>query len=171
MGLSTHVRRGHPITFGLLIFFGIIEGSIATWLTARYKQHRNWLSISVRDRTHLLLFTSWWTVLLSGRPPDAVLALPLALTRLASALVHLIFLGITWVFWTAGAASITASMGGGINCSRVAEQVTYCNQLNALMGFAWVEWVLTTFALFVVIICAVRSARRGDGTRGALVVD
>ncbi|CAE6470552.1 unnamed protein product [Rhizoctonia solani] len=144
MGLSTHVRRGHPITFGLLIFFGIIDGAIATWLTARYKQHHNWLSISVRDRTHLLLFTSWWTVLVSG---------------------------ITWVFWTAGAASITASMGGGINCSRVAEEVVYCNQLNALMGFAWVEWVLTTFAIFVVIICAVRSARRGDGTRGALVVD
>ncbi|CAE6401229.1 unnamed protein product [Rhizoctonia solani] len=169
MGLSTHIRRGHPITFGLLIFFGIIDGAIATWLTARYKQHRNWLSISVRDRTHLLLFTSWWTVLLSA----IILALFMrsSSSKFASILVHLIFLGITWVFWTAGAASITASMGGGINCSRVAEQVTYCNQLNALMGFAWVEWVLTTFAIFVVIVCAVRSARRGDGTRGALVVD
>ncbi|KAL5639141.1 hypothetical protein ACGC1H_006604 [Rhizoctonia solani] len=92
-------------------------------------------------------------------------------SKLASVLVHLVFLGITWVFWTAGAASITASMGGGINCSRVAEQVVYCNQLNALMGFAWVEWVLATFAIFVVIVCAIRSARRGDGTRGALVVD
>jgi hypothetical protein len=25
-------------------------------------------------------------------------------------------------------------------CRRVQEQITYCNQLNALLGFAWVEW-------------------------------
>ena len=31
--------------------------------------------------------------------------------------------------------------------------------------------VLITFALFVVLICAVRSSRRGDGARGALVFD
>lgn len=57
---------------------------------------------------------------------------------LSSVLVHLIILGefttpeklvailtpqscvgITWVLWTAGAAAITASLGGGINCSYV----------------------------------------------------
>ncbi|CAE6447540.1 unnamed protein product [Rhizoctonia solani] len=159
MGLSTHIRRGHPIVFGLLIFFGIIDGAIAAWLTHRYKERHDWINVSVRDRVYLLLFTAWWTVLFSGKP------------LFASILVHLAFLGITWVFWTAGAASLTASLGGGINCSRVAEQIVYCNQLNALMGFAWVEWALTTIAIFVVIICAIRSARRGDGTRGALVVD
>jgi hypothetical protein len=30
---------------------------------------------------------------------------------------------------------------------------------------------LTTFAIFVVIICAIRSVRRGDGARGSLVTD
>ena len=25
-------------------------------------------------------------------------------------------LGLTWIFWTAGAASITAALGGGYNC-------------------------------------------------------
>ncbi|CAE7167816.1 unnamed protein product [Rhizoctonia solani] len=169
MGLSTHVRRGHPIVFGLLIFFGIIDGAIAAWLTHRYKERHDWINVSVRDRVYLLLFTAWWTVLFSA----IILALFMrsASSRFASILVHLAFLGITWVFWTAGAASLTASLGGGINCSRVAEQIVYCNQLNALMGFAWVEWALTTIAIFVVIICAIRSARRGDGTRGALVVD
>ncbi|KAF8604015.1 hypothetical protein BDV93DRAFT_537892 [Ceratobasidium sp. AG-I] len=170
MGLSTHIRRGHPITFGLLVFFGIIEGAIATWLTARFKQHHNYLNISVRDRTHLILFTSWWTVLLSAI--FLGLFMHSATGSVAtSVLAHLVFLGITWVLWTAGAASITASLGGGINCSKTSDQITYCNQLNALEGFAWVEWVLTTFALFVVLICAVRSSRRGDGTRGALVFD
>ncbi|KAG8683747.1 hypothetical protein FRC09_015876 [Ceratobasidium sp. 395] len=170
MGLDTHVRRGHPITFGLLIFFGIIEGAIATWLTTRFNQHHNYLNTSVRDRVRLLTFTSWWTVLFCAillaifmRSPTGSIA--------TSVLAHLVFLGITWVLWTAGAASITAALGGGINCSRVQEQVVYCNQLNALEGFAWVEWILTTFAIFVVIICAVRSMRRGDGARGSLIVD
>ncbi|KAB5595041.1 hypothetical protein CTheo_1502 [Ceratobasidium theobromae] len=169
MGLSTHVRRGHPILFGLLVFFGIIEGSIATWLTVKYHKHHNYLNTSVRDRTHLITFASWWTVLFS-----AILLgvfMHSANSILSSVLVHLIILGITWVLWTAGAAAITASLGGGINCSRVETNVVYCNQLNAMEGFAWVEWALTTIAIFVVIICTVRSLRRGDGTRGALVID
>ncbi|KAG9085187.1 hypothetical protein FRC07_013438, partial [Ceratobasidium sp. 392] len=136
MGLDTHVRRGHPskletdatvpaidilislssVTFGLLIFFGIIEGAIATWLTTRFNRHHNYLNLGVRDRTRLLTFTSWWTVLFCAillafflRSPTGSIA--------TSVLVHLVFLGITWVLWTAGAASITAALGGGINCS------------------------------------------------------
>ena len=167
MGLDIHIRRGHPITFGLLVFFGIIEGSIATWLTHQYNKHHNYLNVGVRDRTRLILVASWWTVLFSA----ILLGLFMrsATSALTSVLVHLIFRGITWILWTAGAAAITASLGGGINCSTVQERITYCNQLNALEGFAWVEWVLTTFAIFVVIFCAVRSARRGEGTKGPLV--
>lgn len=32
---------------------------------------------------------------------------------------HLGFLVLTWIFWTAGAAAITASLGGGHNCRYV----------------------------------------------------
>ncbi|QRV83444.1 membrane-associating domain protein [Ceratobasidium sp. AG-Ba] len=169
MGLDTHIRRGHPITFGLLIFFGIIEGSIATWLTTKFNRHHNYMDLSVRDRTRLLTFTSWWTVLFCAILLFLFMRTPSG--AVASVLVHLVFLGITWILWTAGAASITAALGGGINCSRVEREVTYCNQLNALEGFAWVEWILCTFAIFVVIVCAIRSMRRGDGARGSLVVD
>lgn len=61
-------------------------------------------------------------------------------------------LSLTWIFWTAGAASITAALGGGLNCSKIKEDIVYCNQLNALEGFAWLSWCVlfpTHFILFV----------------------
>jgi len=83
---------------------------------------------------------------------------------------HLGFLILTWIFWTAGAAAITASLGGGHNCSKLKYNLPYCNQLNALEGFAWAEWLLVTLALIFTIALALRAVRRGDGYRGQLVV-
>jgi len=82
---------------------------------------------------------------------------------------HAIFLVLLWIFWTAGAASITAALSGGINCSKVSYEVAYCNQLNAEMGFAWAAWIVTTFALFAVLFFGIRNSRRGEGWRGPLV--
>jgi hypothetical protein len=47
---------------------------------------------------------------------------------------------ITWIFWTAGVASITTSLGGGINCANNSRKIVYCDQLNAAEAFAWIEW-------------------------------
>ncbi|KAJ8508626.1 hypothetical protein ONZ45_g9121 [Pleurotus djamor] len=166
MGMDAHIRRGHPIVFGLLILFGIIELSISAWLTSRYSARHDYFSLTLRDRVRFTLFTSIWTVVFS----IAYLVLfwhsatGSILTSVAS---HLIFLFLSWVFWTAAAASVTEVLGGGINCSNTA--VNYCAQLNALLGFAWVEWILVTLAIVVVIIRGVSAARRGDGYRGPLV--
>lgn len=64
---------------------------------------------------------------------------------------------VTWIFWIAGAAAITDTLGGGLNCSFVftvilcgdsspdvptlihRTGITYCEQLNALEAFAWIE--------------------------------
>jgi hypothetical protein len=70
--------------------------------------------------------------------------------------------------WTAAAASITEMLGGGLNC-KAQDAYVYCNQLNALEGFAWLEWLLVTFAIVVVLIRGIVAARRGDGYRGGLV--
>lgn len=62
----------------------------------------------------------------------------------------------------------------------------YCGQLNALEGFAWVIWyvssmslhcflvyilarILVTFAILVVLIRGIFASRRGDGMRGPLI--
>ncbi|KAK7695203.1 hypothetical protein QCA50_002393 [Cerrena zonata] len=65
MTFENHLRRGHPITFGLIILFGIIEIAISAWLTSRFNAHHNYISTGVRDRTRFLLFTSLWTVVFS----------------------------------------------------------------------------------------------------------
>jgi len=167
MAFGTHVRRGHPVVFGLIVFFSIIEGSIATWLITRYNQHHN-ASSSVHDRTAFLAFTSWWTVFFGLWYLVLFLHAPMDGSVLTSVGSHLLFLFITWVFWTAGAASITASNGGGFNCSGIEFEVVYCNQRNAVEGFAWVVWIFVTLALLVTLLRGVSSSRRGDGLRGQL---
>jgi len=168
MGFGDHVRRGHPILFSLIIFFGIIEGSIATWLTVMYDAQANYPSLDVRDRTRFILFTSWWTVLGS-----IILGLLFwhssAGSILTSVASHLAFLILTFIFWTAAAGSITTALGGGNICSKLTVDLVYCNQLNALLGFAWVEWILIAFVLVIVVLRGISALRRGDGFGGQLV--
>jgi len=168
MGLSdSWINRGHPVLFGLIVFFSLIEGILASWLTARYLQHHNYPSIAVRDRARFLLFVSWWTFVLFAFMIVAFKRY--ADTVMASVGTHIVLLVLTWIFWTAGAASITAALGGGYNCSTIDFLLIYCNQLVSLEAFAWAVWCLVTIALIVVLITAITARRRGDGFRGPLV--
>ena len=63
----------------------------------------------------------------------------------------------------------------------------YCTQLNAMMGFAWVQAyaishlhdcsrslmknsrILVTISIIIVLLLGIASARRGDGYQGQLV--
>ncbi|KAI0701265.1 hypothetical protein C8T65DRAFT_275671 [Cerioporus squamosus] len=160
-----HVRRGHPVVFSLIIFFSIIELAISSWLTSRFNLRHDYLSLSVRDRTRFILFDCCWTIFFG------VLYFGMFLYRptggfLTSVLSHAVFLILTWILWTAGAAAITAALGGGLNCS---DHFTYCGQLNALEAFAWIIWILVTFALLVVFFRGISASRRGDGFRGGLI--
>ncbi|KZV85400.1 hypothetical protein EXIGLDRAFT_234889 [Exidia glandulosa HHB12029] len=168
MSFTTWVRRGHPILFGLIIFLAIVEGSLATWLTVKYNAHHDYPNKSTRDTTRFLVFASWWTVLFSFIFAGLFFhsSTGSVLTSVAS---HGIFLFLTWIFWTAGAAAITQAIGGGNNCSDIRFNLPYCNQLNAELGFGWAVWLCVTVALIVVIVRAVSAQRRGDGMAGQLV--
>jgi hypothetical protein len=67
---------------------------------------------------------------------------------MTSVMSHIIFLLLTWIIWTAGAAAVTQMLGGGLNCSGVSGWA-YCGQLNALEAFAWILW-------YVIIYLALR---------------
>ncbi|KAG2067322.1 hypothetical protein BDR04DRAFT_1027960 [Suillus decipiens] len=177
--LNTHIRRGYnseslssvqwcftqstvlhiSVVFSLILFFGIIELVISAWLTSQFNAHHNYFSLAGRDCARFLLFTSTWTIVFSSYrmffffPPDSVFG------SMAS---HIFFLCLTWIFWTAGAASITATLSGQLN--RNAQSLfVYCGQLIALDAFAWVILVLVTFAVFVVHTRSNLAAGRGDG--------
>jgi len=166
MAMDSLIRIGHPITFGALVVFSIIEMCISAWLTTKYNAHHNYPSLSVRDRVRYLLFVSIWTILFGS--VYLVGFLMASGTFLASVASHFIFLLLTWVLWLAGAAAITAAVGGNLNCS-TQDVFFYCGQLNALEGFAWLIWVLLTFMLIFVLVRGIMSSKRGDGYSGSLV--
>ncbi|KAI0275445.1 hypothetical protein BC834DRAFT_921408 [Gloeopeniophorella convolvens] len=168
MALDTHIRRGHPILFGLIVLFAIVELSISAWLVVHFDKHHNAPFGSVSDRSAFLLFASAWTILVTLILGLLFLHAPGAGgSALSGVGAHAVILGLTWIFWTAGAASITAALGGGLKCGHT--DFPYCGQLNALEAFAWIEWILTTLALVAVLLLGARAFRRGDGYRGKLV--
>ncbi|KDR86110.1 hypothetical protein GALMADRAFT_235345 [Galerina marginata CBS 339.88] len=166
MAIDSFIRIGHPITFGALLVFSIIEMCISAWLTAKYNAHHNYPSSSVKARVRYLLFVSIWTILISS--VYLVAFLVASSSFVASVASHFIFLFLTWILWLAAAAAITAAVGGTLNCS-TQDVFVYCGQLNALEGFAWLIWVLLTFMLIFVLIRGIMSSKRGDGYGGGLV--
>ncbi|KAL7412435.1 hypothetical protein BDY24DRAFT_392909 [Mrakia frigida] len=166
MAVEDHVRRGHPITFGVLIIFTIIEGAISTWLVSTYNKNGNYPGREVRDRSRFLCFLSWWTLFFS------ILYLVFFQiansSPVASIASHGTWIIITWIMWTVGAATITATFKGGLNCG-IEDALLHCGQLNALEGFAWVNWIIMTFLLVVIILLGARGLRRGDRFSGGLI--
>ncbi|KAK7464230.1 hypothetical protein VKT23_006396 [Stygiomarasmius scandens] len=166
MAFDSHLRRGHPITFGLMIVFGIIELALSAWLTSRFNARHDYSSLTERDRVRFVLFASCWTVVL-GLFYGILFWHSSTGSVLTSVASHLVFLILSWIIWTAAAASVTEMLGGGLNCGNQ-NIFNYCGQLNALEAFAWLEWILITFALIVVLFRGIKAARRGDGYRGSL---
>lgn len=112
-----------------------MQGSLATWLTVKYNTHgpSSYMNnVAIRDRTRFLVFTSWWTVLgsiifaglffhsssgsiLTSVAAHGILSVPAQPpVAIFCSLVRSLIL--TWIFWTAGAASITQAIGGGVDC-------------------------------------------------------
>lgn len=111
------------------------------------------------------MFVSWWTVVFSA----AYLAVFLlaAESFLASIASHAIWLFLTWVFWLAGAAALTAALGGGLSCGLT--NLAYCGQLNAAIGFAWIEWIVITVLFVFILVLGSSALRRGDRLSAGLV--
>merc|ERR1712093_545014 len=57
--LDAHTKRGHVVTFSLLILFSLIEWAIAAYLVNTYNSNDNYPSNSVRDRVRFLPWVFW----------------------------------------------------------------------------------------------------------------
>ncbi|KAJ3729219.1 hypothetical protein C8R42DRAFT_651218, partial [Lentinula raphanica] len=155
-----------PYSHVLITLFGIIELSLSAWLTARFDRFHDYTDTSERDRVRFTLFASIWTFL-TAVLYGVLFTFHSPASAFTSIISHVIWLVLTWIIWTASAAAVTEMLGGGLNCNDVTG-FNYCGQLNALEAFAWIEWILTTLALIVVLISAIIAGRRGDGFRGGL---
>ncbi|KAJ6601004.1 hypothetical protein DFH09DRAFT_1302315 [Mycena vulgaris] len=160
--MDTHLRQGEPVTFGVITVVGTIEFSLSAWLTSQFNKHGNEKTLSERERVRFTLFVSTWTATCSGL--FLVLSIRSTTGSILTSLPSLVYLASTWLIWTVMAAAITQMLGGGLNCkTEDSESFVYCNQLNALEGFAWAEWLLLTFAVLVVILPRVAAKRRSYG--------
>ncbi|GAA5848838.1 hypothetical protein JCM9279_002960 [Rhodotorula babjevae] len=164
-GLDTHTKRGHVVTFSLLIFFSLIEWAIAAYLVNTYNHNNNYPSNSVRDRVRFLLFTGLWTFFFSIF--YLVGFLKATTSFLFSIASHVAWLFITWVFWLAGTAAFAASLGGSLDCGNY--DAPHCHTLNALEAFGWINFVIITLMFAYALFAGARSARSGNGFGGAMV--
>lgn len=67
----------------------------------------------------------------------------------------------------AGAAAMTDVLNGGLDCDNY--EGGHCDTLNASLAFAWLSWIVTTFAFGVILFIGARSARSGNGFGGGLL--
>jgi len=164
--MDVALRKGHPITFGAIVVFAIIEMCIAAWITAKYNSHHNFPNSGLRARVRYILFVSVWTILFSS----AYLGLFMlyAGNMITSVASHFVFLFLTWILWLAAAAALTQSLGGTLDC-KIQFEFVYCGHLNALEGFAWLIWVVLTFMLIFVLVRGIMGARRGEGVAAPMV--
>ncbi|KZV62013.1 hypothetical protein PENSPDRAFT_592026 [Peniophora sp. CONT] len=152
-----HVRRAHPITLGLIILFSIIELGISAFL----------VSVFISSRLNFLLFTSIWTLLFAPIFLGLFFRAP---GHVASSVgSHWLFLIITWIFWLAAAAALSDALDGVFvgGCSAFSA-FSHCSTLRAAEAFAWIMFVLMTFALFAVTFLGVHHVRGGNGYRAPM---
>lgn len=146
---------------GIVSVFGLIVACITSYLVARGNGHEGYPyhSHSYRDRARFLMFVGWWTFLTSI--VYIVAFFVSAMSVVASVLSHLIWVFVTWVFWLCGAASFAAMMGGGANCGQPGAPL-HCSHYVAAEAFAWMEFILLSGALAVLVAMTIAGARRGD---------
>lgn len=102
---DTRMRRGQTIVFSSIFFFSIIELTILAWLVSHFSAHSNYLSLTERDHTWFLLFTSTCTIVFSVRHIFFFVPLPDN---------NNFFLFLTFFFWIMGIAThaITGVLDG-----------------------------------------------------------
>lgn len=62
--------------------------------------------------------------------------------------------------------SLTAQLKGGQSCSN--STLTYCNSLEALLAFNWINWILVTIMLAFVTFIGAGAFRGGRGIKEGL---
>ncbi|SAM82057.1 uncharacterized protein UBRO_04325 [Ustilago bromivora] len=163
---SAAIRRGHPISFIIFTFVAFIVAVIASTLVADYNQNNNAPTKGIENATRFLLFAGWWGFIVGAAYTGLFLAsVGGVITSIAG---HAISLGLTWIFWLAGAAALTDRTGGVTNCAAKGYPFPYCNSTKALTAFAWIGWIILTFMFAMVIFVGAGAFRGGRSVKESL---
>ncbi|GAA99821.1 uncharacterized protein L969DRAFT_91762 [Mixia osmundae IAM 14324] len=163
MGAEDHVKRGHPIYFGVIIFFTFVELVQTGVLVGSYNRNNDYPSSLIEGSTRFLLFTALWSILFSIA--YLVGFIIMTASPIFGALSHAAFLFLTWLFWLAGSAALTNGIGGSISCGTA--NIAHCHQLQSAVAFGWINFLLFTGAFVLSIfprssVCATASRARSS---------
>ncbi|WFD00974.1 hypothetical protein MYAM1_003733 [Malassezia yamatoensis] len=158
--LSSAVRRGHPIAFGVFAFLALIVAIIASAVVADFNSNGQPARKLARDSTRFLVFAGWWGFLFS------LVYIGLFLSGiggfLSSIASHAVFIFITWVFWLAGAAALSSAVSNA-DCSTSTSGLRDCSALRAICAFSWIGWLELTCMLGVICYLAYKAFSGGRG--------
>ncbi|WFC96485.1 hypothetical protein MBRA1_003143 [Malassezia brasiliensis] len=158
--LSSAVRRGHPIAFGIFTVFALIVAIIASAVVADFNSNGQPSSKLVRDSTRFMVFAGWWGFLFS------LVYIGLFLSGiggfLSSIASHAVFIFLTWVFWLAGSAALSTKVGSA-DCSADDNGIPDCSALRAICAFGWIGWIELTCMLGVICYLAYKAFSGGRG--------
>lgn len=151
----------HSTIFNLVIFMSIILACTTTW-TAVALRAGGVIGISfLQNLLDFLVFTSWWTFLGASffllaflydrcnREDDGTFTA----TRLGTPYAHLTWLIFTWILWILGASLFAAAIAQQGPCQ------LHCTQQRVIPVFAFIELILVSMAL-VVVLYSYWSARK-----------
>jgi len=150
--MQSCIRLGHPVTFGALVVFSIIEMCISAFLTANDYTCRYILVLSVLT---IICGTGFLTVFFLAPSSE-----------LGSVAAHYIFIALAWILWLAAAGEITSS--GVKNCKSNFFEFAYCGQVWALGGLAWLICLLLMSMCVLVFNRSEAEMKRGYGFDGGL---
>ncbi|PKI82546.1 hypothetical protein MVES_003348 [Malassezia vespertilionis] len=163
--LSSTVRRGHPIAFGIFALFSLIVAIISSAVVASFNNNGQPSDKVVRDSTRFMIFAGWWSFIFS------IVYIVLFLTGiggfLSSIASHAVFIVLTWIFWLAGSAALSSKVGD-VNCSDATKAgavpyVPSCTAVKTIVAFGWIGWIELTFLLCIIIMLGVKAFTGGRG--------
>lgn len=137
------------IIFGVLGVFLIIELGLTGYVVGRLDDF-----FASSSRANFMLFNSIWSILILGY----VAAATLFFSHAYDALISLVLLGVTALFWFAGSIALAVAVGG-VSC----RGDRFCQTTQAATAFGFFIWII--FTALAVIKALVSRGAIVDGTR------
>ncbi|CAE6448254.1 unnamed protein product [Rhizoctonia solani] len=128
----------------LMVLVDVIEGTITIRLSMVLTEHWDFNQTVLSDRIRFVCFTSWWTMagLLAVIPIELAWAGAEPSRAVGQIVISVFFL--TWIFWTAGAGSISTIIWPREGPDCIIENFPYCKYTQGVLGLAWFMWIMVT---------------------------
>ncbi|CAE6409448.1 unnamed protein product, partial [Rhizoctonia solani] len=138
------------------------KGIITIQLSMLFTEYRDFNQFDLGNRVRLVCFTSWWTM--TGLV--AVIPIKIVWTRsepsrgaLGGVIAAFV---LTWIFWTAGAGSLTSLIWARKGPDCIITNFPYCKYTQGVLGLAWLIWIMVTVQGVYHVCLSLRGIQRAQ---------